>query len=167
MTSSRRRFLPVVSQGCDRRTALQGISVGVLALLGCKAEDSPGDGADAGVDAFTDPGFEECGADLCFDLTHPTNASLNEVDGARVVTVSPNRYVLIRKSETEFIALSAVCTHQGCTVRFVAASDQLQCPCHGSQFALTGAVIDGPANRPLAVFQTSFDTSTQTVTIRT
>jgi Rieske Fe-S protein len=166
MTSSR-RFLPVVSQGCDRRTALQGISIGVLALLGCKAEDQPGDGADGGVDAEVDPGFEECGTDLCFDLAHPSNASLLQIDGARVVTVAPQRYVLIRMSETEFIALSATCTHQGCTVRFVAGNDLLQCPCHGSQFGLDGAVIEGPANRPLAVFPTSFDAATQTVTIRT
>ena len=168
MTSSRSRLLPVVSQGCDRRTALQGISIGVLALFGCKAaDDAPGEGADGGVDAHVDPGFEECGTDLCFDLNHPSNAGLLQVEGARVVTVAPQRYVLIRKSETEFIALSATCTHQGCTVRFVAASDLLQCPCHGSQFALDGAVLEGPANRALAVFDTSFDAATQTVTIRT
>ena len=83
-----------------------------------------------------------------------------------MVTVAPKKYVLIRKSETEFIALSAVCTHNGCTVRFVASTDLLQCPCHGSQFALTGAVLEGPAEAPLQSFPTSFDAATQTVTIR-
>lgn len=162
-----RRYLPVVTQGCDRRTALSGIALGALALLGCKAED-PTDGPDGGMapDGSSDPGFEECGDDLCFDLSHPTNAGLLEIEGARVVTVAPKKYVLIRKSETEFIALSAVCTHNGCTVRFVASSDLLQCPCHGSQFALTGAVLEGPAEAPLQSFPTSFDAATQTVTIR-
>lgn len=43
----------------------------------------------------------------------------------------------------------AACTHLGCTVRFDAERACWQCPCHGSRFALDGAVLDGPATRPL------------------
>lgn len=47
------------------------------------------------------------------------------------------------------VAFSAVCTHQGCAVA-VASKTELDCPCHGSKFnALTGAVLNGPANKPL------------------
>lgn len=57
--------------------------------------------------------------------------------------------ILARPTEATAACFSATCTHQGCTV--VPAGAQLQCPCHGSAFnALTGAVINGPATRPLA-----------------
>jgi cytochrome b6-f complex iron-sulfur subunit len=46
------------------------------------------------------------------------------------------------------VAFSAICTHQGCTV--APAGTKFQCPCHGSQYnAATGAVLQGPAPRPL------------------
>jgi nitrite reductase/ring-hydroxylating ferredoxin subunit len=39
-------------------------------------------------------------------------------------------------------ALSAVCTHMGCIVRFNAAKGSLDCPCHGASFALDGSPIN-------------------------
>jgi cytochrome b6-f complex iron-sulfur subunit len=46
------------------------------------------------------------------------------------------------------VAFSAICTHQGCTV--APAGTKFQCPCHGSTYeAATGAVLKGPAQRPL------------------
>jgi cytochrome b6-f complex iron-sulfur subunit len=38
-------------------------------------------------------------------------------------------------------ALSAVCTHMGCIVRFNAARGSLDCPCHGASFALDGSPV--------------------------
>jgi cytochrome b6-f complex iron-sulfur subunit len=38
-------------------------------------------------------------------------------------------------------ALSAVCTHMGCIVRFNSAHGTLDCPCHGASFALDGTPI--------------------------
>ena len=56
--------------------------------------------------------------------------------------------VLARPSEGEVKGFSAICTHQGCTVR--AAGADLDCPCHGSKFdAMTGEVKQGPAAAPL------------------
>lgn len=57
--------------------------------------------------------------------------------------------VLVRLDSGDFVAYSAVCTHQQCTVAY--KNGQLACPCHGSIFdaANGGAVTNGPANRPL------------------
>jgi glycine/D-amino acid oxidase-like deaminating enzyme/nitrite reductase/ring-hydroxylating ferredoxin subunit len=55
-----------------------------------------------------------------------------------------------RDEDGELHRLSARCTHLGCIVSFNAAERTWDCPCHGSRFdALGGAVIEGPAVRPL------------------
>jgi glycine/D-amino acid oxidase-like deaminating enzyme/nitrite reductase/ring-hydroxylating ferredoxin subunit len=46
-------------------------------------------------------------------------------------------------------AVSPTCTHMGCLVSFNKAEKAWECPCHGSRFGLDGAVLQGPATRPL------------------
>ena len=47
------------------------------------------------------------------------------------------------------VAFTAICTHQGCTVK--PAGKEFHCPCHGSKYdAATGKVLGGPAPQPLA-----------------
>jgi Rieske Fe-S protein len=46
-------------------------------------------------------------------------------------------------------AVSPTCTHMGCLVSFNGAEKAWECPCHGSRFGLDGAVLQGPATRPL------------------
>jgi Rieske Fe-S protein len=57
-----------------------------------------------------------------------------------------------------FDAFVARCTHAGCVLPGVAARpatsdnvevDTINCPCHGSRFALNGTVVRGPAMQPL------------------
>jgi cytochrome b6-f complex iron-sulfur subunit len=56
--------------------------------------------------------------------------------------------IIARPTATTAAAFSAICTHMGCTVN--PAGKQLHCPCHGSRYdATTGAVIQGPAPKPL------------------
>lgn len=57
-------------------------------------------------------------------------------------------YVRLDESGTP-IALSATCTHLGCTVQWNTADNQFQCPCHGGRFAPDGTVAGGPPPRPL------------------
>jgi len=56
------------------------------------------------------------------------------------------------RTKNGIFAYSAVCTHQGCTVQFNSATENLQCPCHGAVFDPfnEAKVVAGPTNTPLA-----------------
>jgi menaquinol-cytochrome c reductase iron-sulfur subunit len=58
------------------------------------------------------------------------------------------------ESPDEFIAISTRCAHVGCPVRFVQASRNFICPCHGGVYGFLGERIGGPPVRPLDRFQT-------------
>lgn len=55
---------------------------------------------------------------------------------------------VIAQDDGTFVALSPICTHLGCTVEIT--GERLVCPCHGSTYSRAGAVLQGPAERPLA-----------------
>src|SRR5687768_9329075 len=143
---SRRFHLPVV----DRRFVLRGTAAALLAsLAGCGVE--PNSDADAAVPSDATKGFEACGTELCLPLVDPANSPLRDIGGARVIELTDGKRLLVARIDAmTFIALSAVCTHQGCIVRYDTARRDVACPCHGSRFALSGAVTNGPAERPLA-----------------
>ena len=61
--------------------------------------------------------------------------------------------------------MSDVCTHARCGVRYDHVNQIFNCPCHGSRYALTGAVLQGPATRALARYQTQLDLSANQLTI--
>jgi len=81
----------------------------------------------------------------------PAIASTSEVAAGSAVAFGPkaNPAVLVHLDSGDFVAYSAICTHQGCTVAY--QGGQLACPCHGSVFdpANGGAVVTGPATTPL------------------
>ena len=60
--------------------------------------------------------------------------------------LSDEKIFVIRK-EGKVRALSAVCTHLGCTVG--TQGEGYHCPCHGSSFSADGGNTGGPAPRPL------------------
>ena len=49
----------------------------------------------------------------------------------------------------EFIAMSNICTHLGCRVRWIADQEIFLSPCHNGVFDREGKVISGPPPRPL------------------
>ena len=56
-----------------------------------------------------------------------------------------------RDMEGRAHAVSAACTHKGCTVTWNTADGTWDCPCHGSVFEANGAVIHGPARAALPI----------------
>jgi cytochrome b6-f complex iron-sulfur subunit len=51
--------------------------------------------------------------------------------------------------------LYQVCTHLGCLPKWNIQENRFLCPCHGSQFAMTGQYLAGPAPRSLDRFETT------------
>jgi Rieske Fe-S protein len=47
-------------------------------------------------------------------------------------------------------AFAVTCPHLGCSYAFDDGKQHFVCPCHGSEFALDGRVIHGPATSPLS-----------------
>jgi Rieske Fe-S protein len=68
--------------------------------------------------------------------------------------IFPEQQVVVTQpTADEFKAFSAVCTHMGCIVNQI-SNGTIDCPCHGSQYSIsTGAVVAGPAPRPLPAKQ--------------
>jgi menaquinol-cytochrome c reductase iron-sulfur subunit len=53
----------------------------------------------------------------------------------------------------EFVAMSNICTHLGCRVRWISDQEQFFCPCHNAVFDSDGSVVSGPPPRPLDRYQ--------------
>jgi cytochrome b6-f complex iron-sulfur subunit len=97
-----------------------------------------------------------CGANLCLSLAE--NPDLG-VEG-RILLFSQARgakIFVVRLPGGELRAMSALCTHQGCTVEWDEAGRKFDCPCHGSQFTEAGEVTAGPAVQPLPRYATLLD----------
>ena len=55
------------------------------------------------------------------------------------------RLAVCRDKKGKLHVRSGVCTHLGCHVNWNSTEQCWDCPCHGSQFAPDGAVLNGPA----------------------
>jgi len=66
----------------------------------------------------------------------------------------PSPAMLIHHADGRWIALSAVCSHLGCTVQYEPQMDRIHCACHGGVYnAYTGANVSGPPPKPLKLFK--------------
>jgi cytochrome b6-f complex iron-sulfur subunit len=95
-----------------------------------------------------DPDDNNQNLDLTIDLTDDKYSALGSEGGF----VKEDGIIVINTGEA-FIALSAVCTHQGCMVGYDHGDGNLPCPCHGSVFSITGSVLEGPADSPLKTYE--------------
>lgn len=98
-------------------------------------------------------------------LVPPQMANLggDEVVAGKTSEVKPNsskifRFgtrpaLLIVTADGDYKALSAVCTHLGCTVQYRPDLREIWCACHNGMYDLTGRNVSGPPPRPLEQFQ--------------
>jgi Rieske Fe-S protein len=56
---------------------------------------------------------------------------------------------VLTENGRDYIAMSNVCTHLGCRVRWIADQEQFLSPCHNGIFDKVGNVVSGPPPRPL------------------
>jgi len=78
--------------------------------------------------------------------------SLDDIEpgGGAVMNLGRGRIAVWKGADGIPHAISASCTHKGCTVTWNNADRTWDCPCHGSIFAIEGSVIHGPAMEPLS-----------------
>lgn len=90
-------------------------------------------------------------ADRLTNLNVETTA-LAEVarNEGKIVALDGEKYAVYRDSHGKVCALSPVCPHLGCDVRWNTAEKSWDCPCHGSRFSAEGKVVNGPAVTDLA-----------------
>ncbi len=124
---SRRRFL---------RSALV-VSSGLLA-----ANLMSGTRAQAGLRKIAD------GDSVTFDLADYDE--LKQVGGFKVIKEvsigeTTDNVIIVRKSEKEYLVFSSVCRHKKCNVKYKDEKKLFVCPCHGSNYDLTGKVVKGPS----------------------
>jgi len=68
-----------------------------------------------------------------------------------------DKILVVHLADNTLHAVSAICTHMGCTVHYNRDMDRIDCPCHGSRYALDGSVIQGPAKRPLKQYDVAIE----------
>jgi menaquinol-cytochrome c reductase iron-sulfur subunit len=77
----------------------------------------------------------------------------NRVDGWKILSEKSTAWV-VKSSDSQVVAFGPQCTHLGCAYHWDDSRSQFLCPCHNSIFAIDGAVVSGPAPRPLDRYDT-------------
>ena len=129
-----RRLLPDL--GRRELFVVGATGVGLVVLAACGSATDPAAGASGG-----GKGGGASGTKLI-------EMADIEVGQSAAATLDGKPVLVTRTGESTAVAFSAICTHMGCQVE--PAGAELHCPCHGSKYtAATGAVIAGPAPKPL------------------
>ena len=144
----------------DRRTflgsaAMAGVAV-ILAACGGGGGNSPPTGPSGGTNTGTGAGGTGTGG-TGTGGTGTTSLTVRLADFpalllvggvANVGTLGATPVAVVRNGTASFLALSRICTHQGCQIDI--GGPGFNCPCHGSQFDKDGKNVAGPAPSPLA-----------------
>ena len=93
-------------------------------------------------------------AEASATTTETLAAAVGELkpNSAKTFRFGSHPALLVRLGNGEYRAMSAVCTHMGCTVQYQPDTQQVWCPCHNGRYDLTGRNIQGPPPRPLLTY---------------
>jgi menaquinol-cytochrome c reductase iron-sulfur subunit len=99
-----------------------------------------------------------------FPVGTPTLATFtrSKVSGWEKSTTSYGVFVY-RKSDTDVVVYSNICTHLSCHVNWDEGKKEYICPCHDGRFDITGKVVAGPPPRPLDTYETKVEDDTLSI----
>ncbi len=132
------------------RTMQAGAAVVIpITVISCSKDD----------DNDIDPDGNGNGNNIVIDLDTQDYTLLNTAGNAVVI----NNIIIANTGSDQFVALSAVCTHNGCQITYNHSSGNFPCPCHGSIFAADGSVVEGPASTAVKRYTVSREDNVLTV----
>ena len=91
-------------------------------------------------------------ADLGGDEVVAAKAGDLKENSGKIFRFGSRPGLLIFEAGGSYRALSATCTHLGCTVQYRPDLREIWCPCHNGTYDLNGRNVSGPPPRPLDVF---------------
>lgn len=137
---SRRTDAPSGGPAIGRRAAIAGAGAAALGVVAaCGSGGSGGSGGGSGGSS----------SDLPEGAPGTVLGPTSDVPVGGGAVFAEQQVVVTQPAPGRYQGLSSVCPHQGCQVNAV-RDGQVICPCHGSRFGLDGAVLEGPAESPLA-----------------
>lgn len=111
-------------------------------------------------DDLVEPTNNDPSAGITINLTASAYSDLGEIGGYAY----KDDIIIFRTADNTYLALSKKCTHQGCNVTYNHSDGNVPCPCHGSVFNTSGAVLNGPASTALKRYNVKKDGNTLTLT---
>jgi len=130
-----------VNPGIDRREFFLRMGLGSMAI------------AAAGTAAFA---YQFLSPNVLYEPSPIVNMGKPESYQLDSVTLDVDARIFVIHTQEGFFALNAVCTHLGCLTAWKPDTGRIECPCHGSKFAVfqpagktPGEKVDGPAPKPL------------------
>lgn len=134
-----------------------------MTACGSKDDDpdpnpNPNPGTGSGISGTT----TGSGINFTVDMANSNNSKL-KTNGNYIIAGD----VLVAKTTAgSYIALSKICTHEGNPVQYRSSSNDIFCPTHGSEYAITGVVTQGPAPTALKAYTVTVSTDGNTLTVK-
>lgn len=81
----------------------------------------------------------------------PNKVDIKPNEG-KIIEANGQRAGAFRDEQETLHIVNTTCTHMGCEINWNSAEKSWDCPCHGSRFTYEGDIIEGPAVKPLDIY---------------